>query len=115
MGIAAGLAGGIVAFMVHTGGVVYSIYMLSLNLSKTAFVGTIVAIFFVADCIKNVIYWKMELLTPALLIFVSWMIPVMILGSFAGHFIHKRLPPGLFEKIILVFVMVASVRLIFFS
>jgi len=89
--------------------------MLSMNLSKTAFVGTIVAIYFVADCIKNVIYWKMDLLTPDLLIFAFWMIPFMIVGSFAGYFIHKRLSSSLFEKLILAFVLIASIRLIFFS
>lgn len=112
MGVVAGLAGGVITFMVHTGGVVYSIYMLSLNLSKTTFVATTVAIFFVADCIKNVIYWNMELLTPDLLIFVLWMIPVMIVGSFAGYFIHQRMSSRLFEKMILAFVIIASVRLI---
>ncbi len=115
MGVAAGLAGGVITFMVHTGGVVYSIYMLSMNLSKTAFVGTIVAIYFVADCIKNAIYWKIGLLTPDLIIFAFWMIPVMIAGSFAGYFIHKKLSSSLFEKLILAFVLVASIRLIFFS
>ena len=101
MGVAAGLTGGVITFMVHTGGVVYSIYLVSMDLSKTAFVGTIVAIYFFADCIKNVIYWEMGLLTPDLLIFALWMIPVMIIGSFAGYFIHKKISSSLFEKLIL--------------
>ncbi len=115
MGVAAGLVGGVFTFMVHTGGVVYSIYMLSLNLSKTVFVGTIVAVFFSANCIKNVIYWKMGLLTPDLLIIVVWMIPFMIVGSFAGYFIHKKISSAFFETLILAFVLVASFRLILFS
>jgi len=112
MGVVAGLAGGIITFMVHTGGVVYSVYMLSMNLSKTTFVATSVAIFFVADCIKNVLYWNMELLTPDLLKLALWMIPVMIAGSFAGYFIHKRMSSRLFERTILAFVLIASLRLI---
>jgi len=46
---------------------------------------------------------------------VGWMIPVVIVGSFLGYLLHKRIPAGLFEKIILGFVLIVSIRLIFFS
>ena len=46
---------------------------------------------------------------------VGWMIPVVIVGSFLGYLLHKRIPAGLFEKIILGFVLIVSIRLIFFT
>jgi uncharacterized membrane protein YfcA len=61
------------------------------------------------------VYWKMELLTLQMLLLVGWMIPVVIIGSFLGYLLHERIPTGLFEKIILGFVLIVSIRLIFFT
>ncbi len=44
---------------------------------------------------------------------VGWMIPMVIVGSFLGYFLHKHISAGLFEKIILIFVFIVSIRLIF--
>jgi len=110
-----GLLGGIASAISHAGGVIYSIYMLRLGMAKGAFVGTIVAVFFLSDLLKIGVYWKIELLTPQMLLFMGWMIPAMIAGSFLGYWLHKRISTGLFEKIILGFVLVVSIRLIFFA
>jgi uncharacterized membrane protein YfcA len=110
-----GLLGGVASVISHAGGVIISIYMLRLRMAKSAFVGTIIAVFFLLDLLKIGVYWKMKLLTLQMLLLVSWMIPVMIIGSFLGYLLHKRIPNGLFEKIILGFVLIVSIRLIFLT
>jgi uncharacterized membrane protein YfcA len=115
VGFLIGLLGGVASAISHAGGVIFSIYMLRLQMAKSAFVGTIVAVFFLSDLLKIGVYWKMKLLTPQMLLLVGWMIPVVIVGSFLGYLLHKRIPAGLFEKIILGFVLIVSIRLIFFT
>lgn len=114
VGLLIGLLGGIASAISHAGGVIFSIYMLRIQMAKSAFVGTIVAVFFLSDLLKIGVYWKMELLTPHMLLLVGWMIPIVIVGSFLGYLLHERIPASLFEKIILGFVLVVSIRLIFF-
>jgi uncharacterized membrane protein YfcA len=115
VGFLIGLLGGVASAISHAGGVIISIYMLRLQMAKSAFVGTIVAVFFLSDLLKIGVYWQMKLLTLQMLLLVGWMIPVVIIGSFLGYLLHKRIPAGLFEKIILGFVLVVSIRLIFFT
>jgi len=74
-----------------------------------------VAVFFLADLLKIGVYWKIKLLTPQILLGLGWMIPVVIVGSFLGYLLRKRISTGLFEKLILFFVLVVSIRLIFFT
>jgi uncharacterized protein len=116
VGLLIGLLGGIASAISHAGGVIFSIYMVRLQMSKSAFVGTIVAVFFLSDLLKIGVYLNMNLLTPEMLLLsAGWMIPVVIIGSFLGYHLHKRISANLFEKIILAFVLIVSVRLIFFS
>jgi uncharacterized protein len=115
VGFLIGLLGGVASAISHAGGVIFSIYMMRLRLTKSAFVGTLVAVFFLSDLLKIGVYWKIELLIPPMLLLVGWMIPVVIVGSFLGYLLHKRIPADIFEKIILGFVLVVSIRLIFFT
>ena len=115
VGFLIGLLGGIASAISHAGGVIYSIYMLRLRMAKGAFVGTIVAVFFLSDLLKIGVYWKMKFLTPGMLLLAGWMVPVVIVGSFLGYLLHQRVPAGLFEKIILGFVLIVSIRLIFLT
>ncbi|MEI7671117.1 MAG: sulfite exporter TauE/SafE family protein, partial [Deltaproteobacteria bacterium] len=91
IGFLIGLLGGMVSAISHAGGLVYSVYMLRLRMAKSAFVGTIVAVFFLSDLLKIGVYWKMELLPPPMLLLVGWMIPVVIIGSFLGYLLHKSI------------------------
>ena len=50
-----------------------------------------------------------------MLLSLWWIIPVVIVGSLLGYLLHARISTGLFEKIILGFVLVVSIRLIFFT
>jgi uncharacterized membrane protein YfcA len=115
VGFLIGIAGGAASVISHAGGVIYSIYMLRIQMAKGAFVGTIVSVFFLSDIIKIGIYWKAKFLTPPIILFVSWMIPVIIIGSSLGYILHHRISTPVFDKIILAFVIVVSVRLIFFT
>ena len=113
VGFIIGLLGGIASAISHAGGVIYSIYMMRLEMTKGAFVGTLVAVFFLSDILKIGVYWNMNFLTPQMMEFVAWMIPVVILGGLLGYYIHQRISTARFEKIILVIVLLISVRLIF--
>jgi len=114
-GLLLGMLGGTATVIAHAGGVIYSIYMLSLGLSKDAFVGTMVSIFFMQDRFKNLIYWKINLLTPDMLLLLVCAIPSMVVGNFAGYAIHKRISSKVFERLILGFVIAVSIRLMVFS
>jgi len=113
MGFLIGIAGGAASVISHAGGVIYSIYMLRIQMAKGAFVGTIVSIFFLSDIMKIGVYWKARFLTPSMILFVGWMISAIIVGSSLGYLLHHGISTPAFDKIILAFVIVVSVRLIF--
>jgi len=115
VGFLIGLLGGVASVISHAGGVIISIYMLRLQMAKSAFVGTIIAVFFLTNLLNFGVYCTIKLLTPQMLLLVGWMIPLVIIGSFLGYLLHKRIHAGLFEKIILGFVLIVSTRLIFFT
>jgi uncharacterized membrane protein YfcA len=114
VGFVIGVAGGVASAISHAGGVIFSIYMLRLKMTKGAFVGTIVAVFLLSDILKIAMYLKMEFLTPQTLLILLWSIPAVVLGSFLGHLVHERMPAVVFERIILVFVLAVSIRLTLF-
>lgn len=115
VGATVGLFGGMAGILAHSGGIVFSIYMFSTNLSKQAYIGTLTSIFFATDIMKNLIYWNVNALTPDMIKLVLFMIPVMVLGGLLGYQLNKRIPPKIFKKLILAFVLVMSIRLIVLS
>jgi uncharacterized protein len=114
-GVLIGFAGGISSAIAHAGGIVFSIYVLTLQPTKSVFVATLLHIFIISDSFKNLVYWKIDLLTWPVVAFALCMLPLMILGSLAGYLLHRRISLPLFLKCILLLVIAASVRLILFA
>jgi uncharacterized membrane protein YfcA len=97
-----------------------SIYLTGMGLPKNEFMGTTAWYFFIFNLTKLPIYALLSLLLPAkplvnlsTLIFDLAMLPVVILGAFAGKWLLPRISQGLFEGAVLVLASAATLKLIF--
>jgi len=111
-GVGLGLASGITGALAHTGGIVFSFYLLPHSRSKEIFVGTTVFLFFVQGLVKIGTYAYYNILTFPILIFSLTLIPALLFGSLAGRSLNRRLSNRLFMRLISIFVAVMGIQLI---
>ncbi len=112
LGYPIGFLAGLSSSVAHAGGIVMSIYLLSIGLKKQTFVATIIACFFVTDTTKLLAFWQTGLLTWQLLLAGTLFAPAMLLGGSAGAFLHKRLTVDQFTNVVMVLVGLSGVLLL---
>ncbi len=113
---AALLGGGIAGFLagfIGTGGAIRGLVLAAFRLEKNLFVGTSAAIDFGVDFSRTLIYLDSGYFGHA-----AWMyVPFLLIASFAGSYIGKRLLGKItewnFRKVLLVLVFLAGLILVF--
>lgn len=103
-----GAMGGVATVLAHAGGLVWSLYLVTRNLDKRIFVGTIILLFFITNTYKTIAYLYIGMLTPSSLLSVLPAIPFVFLGSYLGNLANKKLNSALFRKIVLATIFVVS-------
>lgn len=111
LAVAVGLVGRITSALAHAGGIVLTIYMLP-RLDKTVFVSTLTALLLVLNGVKLVLYWQLGVVATADLGRSLLVVPLLVLGSWAGARIHHRLSQRRFLDLASGMVAVAGVALI---
>ena len=94
-----GFLSGLGSFIAHAGGPPADAYLLSQRIGKTEFVGTSIYLFFVINGLKLVPYAMLGLFSAANLGTSLALAPVVPIGVFLGHYLHKRVSQQLFERI----------------
>ncbi len=111
-GVGFGFASGISSALAHTGGIVFSFYLLPHSRTKEAFVATTVFLFFATGLLKMGSYWYYDLLTFPILILSLVLLPSLIVGSILGKKLNQRISNRLFMRLISLFIALMGLRLI---
>lgn len=111
--VAAGVAAGFTSTIAHAAGPIVSLYMYSLGMNKSLFVGTVAWTFTLINLTKLPFYLGVGLIDPGVLGFDLVLVPLIPLGSWLGHWMHHRVSEWWFSRVILVLTLVAGVQLLF--
>jgi uncharacterized membrane protein YfcA len=111
-GVGFGFGSGITSALAHTGGIVFSFYLLPHSRTKEAFVATTVFLFFTSGLVKMGTYWYYDLLTLPALILSLVLMPALIVGSILGKKLNQRIPNKLFLRLISLFIALMGIRLV---
>jgi uncharacterized membrane protein YfcA len=95
----------------NAAGSVMNLYLLSMRLPKHEFIGTAAWFFFVINLAKIPIYQWHGLFSQQSLGFNVAMIPATVGGAVAGRWLFEHIPQEAFERIVVVFTVVATLAL----
>jgi uncharacterized membrane protein YfcA len=107
-----GLLAGISTMMANAGGPVMTFYLLAKKFDKMAFVGTCAWFFFITNLIKLPLSWSLGLISRQSLMLNLTLIPMVVLGMLAGRLVIGKLSQGLFDWLLLIISLLASIRMI---
>lgn len=107
-----GFVAGLTTSIAHSGGIVMSIYLLTVGLTKNRFIATLVSIFFASNLLKFPLYWQTGILTmPALLTGLA-LTPAMLLGGRFGMSVNRRLSVAQFTRFVVAIIGSAGMLLL---
>jgi uncharacterized protein len=110
--IGLGVVSGVLNGIGSLGGPFFALYLHGIRLKKWEFVWAITLIFLVANAIQIASYTQFGMLNGAALAFSVAMIPVAWIGQWLGLFIHDRLNQVVFQRIVLIVVMLSGLSLV---
>ncbi len=111
-GVGLGLSSGVSSGMAHAGGIVFSFYLLPHSPNKEMFVATLVLLFFVTGVLKVGTYVAYHLLTWPILLLSLLLLPAMIVGSFLGKWMNRRISNRQFLRLISVIIVLIGIKLL---
>ncbi len=112
-GVGFGFGAGISSALAHTGGIVFSLYLLPNSRTKEIFVGTTVFLFFIQGFIKMGTYLYYGILTGPTFLLSLILIPSLVVGSLTGKWLNRRISNKLFLRLISIFVILMGAKLLF--
>lgn len=90
-GVVISFIAGIASSIAHSGGIIITIYLITLGLTKEAFVATLVSILLISDIAKVMLFTNLHILNGKVFITGLVLTPVMLLGSWLGRKLIDRL------------------------
>lgn len=112
-GIGAGVLGGFSTMMANAAGPVIQLYLLVRKVPKMELIGIGARFFLVINLIKLPLNARLALITTTSLTENIKLLPAVILGVFCGKWLLRIIPQGLFEWMIVVFALIAGLRMVF--
>jgi len=106
-----GIATGFATCIANAAGPVMNLYLLSMALPKSEFMGTGAWFFCVINLVKIPLFVYQDRITAETLWIDLWLAPAVIAGAFIGRWLFTRIPQALFEKIIIGLAFVATIAL----
>jgi uncharacterized membrane protein YfcA len=111
--VVAGVAAGFTSTIAHAAGPIVSLYMFAQDMGKSLFVGTVAWTFTLINLTKMPFYIGVGLVQWDVLYFDLFLIPLIPLGSWLGHWMHTRVSETRFNRVIMVLTLIAGVQLLF--
>ncbi len=102
---------GLANIFAHSGGLVWSAFLQKEFTDKRIFMGTLLIIFTVSDCIKTAAFLYIDLLSFTTIFYIFLSTPFFILGSFLGNKFNKRIDGQTFKYLVLFLIFIASFNL----
>lgn len=106
-----GIAAGFATTVANAAGPVMSLYLLSKKLPKEEFVATGAWFFFIINLTKVPIYLYHGSIGSKSLIFDALMIPAVLGGALTGKWVIHRIPPKVFEAMVIALTVISTVLL----
>lgn len=114
-----GILAGFTTMVSNAAGPVMQIYLVSTGMPKEQMMGTTATYFFLINSVKVLpLIWltydnpSKPLVTTATLWFNLWMLPVILVGAYAGRWLLPLIPQKAFNHLVLVLSALAAVRLL---
>lgn len=107
-----GMVTGFTSFVTHAGAPPYQTYVLPQRLPKMVFAGTSTLLFAAVNAMKLVPYWALGQLSVDNLKVTLALMPVAIVGTFAGVRLTRVLPEKLFFRLVVGALFILSLKLI---
>ena len=110
-----GISGGLAGFSTTVGnaaGPIVSLYFLLLKLNKHTFAGTAALFFLIVNLIKLPLYYSIGIFKSEYMLSVLVTIPIVFVGTYLGHRFLQWIPQKSFNKLTLLFTLVAGLLLI---
>ena len=98
--------------MANAGGPIMTFYLLAKKFDKMSFVGTCAWFFFVTNLTKVPLSWSLGLISSQSLLLNLALLPAVIVGMIAGRLMIGRISQGLFDWLLLILSLGASIRMI---
>ena len=108
-----GTIAGFTSFVAHAGGIPFQMYVLPQRLSKMKYAGTSTIAFTIINALKLPPYWLLGQINLISLEKCLYLIPVALLGAWAGFKLTKILPEGPFFKAVEIALLLVSFKLIY--
>lgn len=112
-GVGFGFASGITTALAHSGGIIFSFYLLPHSRTKEIFVSTTLFLFFASGFVKIGTYAYYGILTFPILFLSLTLVPALIFGSIAGKRFNRLIPNKLFMRLICIVVGAMGIKLTF--
>ncbi len=111
-GLSAGVLGGFATMLANAAGPVIQLYLMARNIPKMELIGIGARFFLLINIIKIPLNARLALITPDSLMDNLKILPAVVLGIFGGKWLLRKVPQAAFEWMIVVFSMLAGLRLI---
>ena len=112
-GVFWGIITGFTSFVAHAGGIPFQMYVLPQRLSKMKFAGTSTIAFALINLLKLPPYWFLGQINLISLEKCLYLVPVALVGAWAGFKLTKVLPEGPFFKAVEIALLLVSFKLIY--
>ncbi|WP_102157436.1 sulfite exporter TauE/SafE family protein [Zhihengliuella halotolerans] len=107
-----GTLGGFTTMVANAGGPVMSLYLLSMRLPVKAFLGTTAYFFFAVNLAKLPFQIGLGLLDAQIFAISAALVPLVVVGAFAGRWLATRISQRFFEVAVLVLTGVGAANLL---
>ncbi len=108
-----GFLAGLMTMLANMAGPPMMIYLLAMNLSKQAFVGTNAWLYFIVNLCKIPFSVDLGLITPDSFGVNLMLLPFVIAGGIAGAFLMRSIPEKAFNTLMRVLAFAGGVKLLF--
>jgi len=112
-GYLAGWSGGFASALANAGGPPITAYLLLNRMPPKPFIGTITLFFFVVNWLKVPGYLGAGLVDGDLFMSVVWMLPIIPMGVWLGRWIIGWINPLIFERAMMILLVISAVLLLF--
>jgi len=113
-GVLAGLAAGLTSTLAHAAGPMVAMFLLSQRMGKRVFVGTSAWFFLGCNMMKMPVYLMGErpVITGDTLAFLPYLAPLVVVGTFLGAWMNRRIPARAFSVAVYLLVLVTGAKLV---
>lgn len=114
VGMAYGGLAGFTTMVANGGGPPMSLYLLARKYDKLRFLGTTAWFFFAVNLIKLPVSIGLGIIRTDTLLLAAPLAPIVLLGTWLGRVLIKRIDQTTFDRLVTIFVAVAALYLVFF-